>query len=721
MAAKDDILAPFDFSASPSMSSQLFGAAPGIFGDGDGVSPLQGINRVMVGGPLDLIDLIGRGGDVAMRAAAEGAEALTGSKRLGRDIYGFGQAVAPLLGSSPSALQGARYPSTRRAAPSDRAPSGITLAIEGPQKPAGLLPAPPKPKILEGGGQKSKNNISASEFFESMGDEGAGLEFPEIGKALDSYVYDLDREGILAALKSNDYPEYRKILKTNLDSLSDGNTLSVSRIENYLDPMAGVEGRRTKSFFDVDKDDVLFVGSDAERELIIRGPDGGPMSVRLEANDLPSSAPVPVVPKKAIEGEIVSGPSDEFLKAKARRDSAMSDAMRDSVDEELDYLGLEDSFQTIRNDIEDGFVGATDRGFEPMDADGFFDTLQDRIMYERMKTQERGEKVNMGEIIAQELPETIEDFERSFGLFVDPSVMTSKISKTADDVYGFGVGAAKKRRDEAAQAVSDMRAERNRLAMDNRKKEFYRSIGITPDMTDAQIRDILYQRQTGMMQDLAGAGISKPEPEGPNLRVVIDNDEIQKKKIEADKFRDEFEYDVFHGQRDPESSIGVVKDPSGREVLVEDATGEFGGINAFESSADKFPSQYPTDLGTFVTESTDVANYFAGDAGAVYPLKMRMKNPMRYETYEDLEDALSEAGETSDLTKRLIDEGYDGIEITYSDTDIPEIRRDFIPFDGRQLRSVNARFDPDKRDSRNITYKNGGMVYNPFKMGIGAF
>lgn len=374
MAAKDDILAPFDFSASPSMSSQLFGAAPGIFGDGDGVSPLQGINRVMVGGPLDLIDLIGRGGDVAMRAAAEGAEALTGSKRLGRDIYGFGQAVAPLLGSSPSALQGARYPSTRRAAPSDRAPSGITLAIEGPPKPAGLLPAPPKPKILE--------------------------------------------------------------------------------------------------------------------------------------------------------GEVLSGPSDEFLKAKARRDSAMSDAMRDSVDEELDYLGLEDSFQTIRNDIEDGFVGATDRGFEPMDADGFFDTLQDRIMYERMKTQERGEKVNMGEIIAQELPETIEDFERSFGLFVDPSVMTSKISKTADDVYGFGVGPAKKRRDEAAQAVSDMRAERNRLAMDNRKKEFYRSIGITPDMTDAQIRDILYQRQTGMMQDLAGAGIPKAEPQKPNLRVVIDNEDV---------------------------------------------------------------------------------------------------------------------------------------------------------------------------------------------------
>ena len=119
-----------------------------------------------------------------------------------------------------------------------------------------------------------------------------------------------------------------------------------------------------------------------------------------------------------MEGEIVSGPSDNFLQARAKRDKAISKQGQEVYQEEMDYLGLEDSFQTIRNDIEDGFVGATDRGFEPMDADGFFDTLQDRIMYERMKTQERGEKVNMGEIIAQELPETIEDFERSFGLLL---------------------------------------------------------------------------------------------------------------------------------------------------------------------------------------------------------------------------------------------------------------------------------------------------------------
>ena len=375
MSVKDDILEPFDFKKSPSMSSQLFKAAPGVFGDGDGLSFLQGANRVLVGGPLDIIDVVGRVGDSGLRAVAEGVEAATGLTGIKRDIYGLGQMAGLVAGASPSALPGARAPSTRRAASSDPTLSGgVMKALEGPQKPAGLLPAPK--------------------------------------------------------------------------------------------------------------------------------------------------------PRKVLEGEIVSGPSDNFLQARAKRDKSVSKQGKEVYQEEMDYLGLEDSFQTIRNDIEDGFVGATDKGFEPMDADGFFDTLQDRIMYERMKAQERGERVNMGEIIAQELPETIQDFERSFGLFVSSNDMVKKISKTTDDIYDFGVGKAKKRRDDAAEAASNLRSERNRLAMDNRKKEFYRSIGITDDMTDDQIRDILYERQTNMQRDLAGAGLPKPKPEGPNLRVVIDNKDL---------------------------------------------------------------------------------------------------------------------------------------------------------------------------------------------------
>tara|TARA_R100001460_G_scaffold48773_1_gene86939 strand:- start:960 stop:1406 length:447 start_codon:yes stop_codon:yes gene_type:complete len=147
-------------------------------------------------------------------------------------------------------------------------------------------------------------------------------------------------------------------------------------------------------------------------------------------------------------------------------------------------------------------------------------------MYRRMQAEGRGEKPNMGEIIAEELPKKIDDYEQSFGLFVDSNDMVNKISKTADNVYGFGVSKAKKRRDDAAESVSKLRSERNRLAMENNQREYYRSIGITDDMTDDQIRDILYERQTGMQRDLAGAGIPEPKQQKPNLRVVIDNEDL---------------------------------------------------------------------------------------------------------------------------------------------------------------------------------------------------
>ena len=361
----------------------MFEAAPSVFGGKDGVGPLQSINRVMIGGPVDIFDFIGRAGEAGLRGAAEvvgeGYEALGGgqgmSERLKRDIYGLGQIGGLMAGTSPSSLSSARAPSTRRAAPSDSTPSeGIMMAIEGPPKPAGLLP-PPKPR-------------------------------------------------------------------------------------------------------------------------------------------------------KALEGEIVSGPSDKFLQAQAKRDKAISNQGREVYQEEMDYLGLEDSFQTIKYDIDEGFEDAANRGFEPMDVDGFFDTFQDSVMYERMKAEGRGEKPNMGEIIAKELPEAIESFERSFGLFVDSDDLVNKISKTADDTYGFGVKAAKKRRDEAEANKRSLEVQRNIARANTRQREYYRGMGITDDMTDEQIRDILYERQMRTQRELIGAGIPEPKPEGPNLRVVIDNEDL---------------------------------------------------------------------------------------------------------------------------------------------------------------------------------------------------
>lgn len=163
-----------------------------------------------------------------------------------------------------------------------------------------------------------------------------------------------------------------------------------------------------------------------------------------------------------------------------------------------------------------------------------------------------------------------------------------------------------------------------------------------------------------------------------------------------------FDKKVYHGQRDPETSTGIIKLKGDREFFVEDATGEYGGINAFESSLDKIPGMHPSDLGTWVTESKDAANYFAGKDGAVYPLKLKMKTPKKYNTYEEMEEDFNKFDGSDAFVKNLKEQGYDGIEISDSFTDIPQSRADYVVFDRNQLRSVHAKFDPKKSESGDI-------------------
>lgn len=378
-----DFREPFDFKKSPSMSSQLFEAAPGVFGGKDGVNPLQTINRVMVGGPLDIFDLIGRGAESAVRGGAEligeGYEAMGGgqgmSERLKRDIYGLSQMAGLMAGSSPSALSsGARVPSTRAAAASDSTPSGIMMAIEGPPKPSGLLSAPK--------------------------------------------------------------------------------------------------------------------------------------------------------PKKALEGEIVSGPTDNYLKLQAQRDSASSDNMKSFYQEEMNKEALRDSFESIRRDIDEGFEGAAERGFAPMNADGFLEDLLDAVDDAMLKADASGEKPNMGEIIAEVLPSEARSFENSYGLFVDYDKLTDKLASTADDVYGFGVKKAKNRREDARANRMSLNAQKREAVRRNEEIARDRMLGITDDMTEAQKQDIRVKYAIDQQNMASGAGIPKPKDEGPNLRVVIDNEDL---------------------------------------------------------------------------------------------------------------------------------------------------------------------------------------------------
>ena len=200
-----------------------------------------------------------------------------------------------------------------------------------------------------------------------------------------------------------------------------------------------------------------------------------------------------------------------------------------------------------------------------------------------------------------------------------------------------------------------------------------------------------------------------------------------------EEFKKEFSRDVYHGQGDTATSIGVMAGPEEfygkqgrplpggqREIMVEDPLGEYGGITAFQGSEDKFSSTFMSDLGTWVSESPRVADEFAmaGEAGAIYPLKLKMKNPKEYQTYEDLEfDVANFDGDNTEFVEALKKEGHDGIMIRESDTDIPETRVDYVVFDGSQLRSRFAEFDPEAAESRDIRKADGGPI--DLRNGIG--
>ena len=221
---------------------------------------------------------------------------------------------------------------------------------------------------------------------------------------------------------------------------------------------------------------------------------------------------------------------------------------------------------------------------------------------------------------------------------------------------------------------------------------------------------------------------------------------IQPKVDTVEEFLKTFNKKVYHGTRgaDTSGAFGVIDMPladgTTREVMVEmegdmffnpktkklerkELPPEEQGINAFQGVAEKNPGYHPGDMGTWVTEDPDVANYFAGDiqyggSPTVYPLQLKMDNPIEYDTYEDLEDAFYNSGmDSSEFVNELIERGYDGIQVTNSTTDVMYYdgryvppRTDYVVFDGRQLRSPFAGFDPKKADSRRILASGVGAV-----------
>ena len=139
---------------------------------------------------------------------------------------------------------------------------------------------------------------------------------------------------------------------------------------------------------------------------------------------------------------------------------------------------------------------------------------------------------------------------------------------------------------------------------------------------------------------------------------------------------------------------------------------------------------HPSDLGEWFTEDPPVADHFAGERTLrdeevgphVIPVYLSLQNPKIFESYDDLEDAIntfeskriapSDHLSGTDFVDHLKEQGYDGIEIEDSFTDVLVSRRDFVIFDGNQAKSTFnvGTFDPL---SSNIGKAAGGFVDKP--------
>lgn len=107
--------------------------------------------------------------------------------------------------------------------------------------------------------------------------------------------------------------------------------------------------------------------------------------------------------------------------------------------------------------------------------------------------------------------------------------------------------------------------------------------------------------------------------------------------------------------------------------------------------------------GVYTTPDTGVARSYANTASGeggpnIIPLVSRAQNPMRISL--EYKNAVKKAGpEAAEAIRQgAIDNGYDSIEVVLPNGEVLEK----VTFDESKLRSINADFDPAKKDSSNL-------------------
>ena len=200
------------------------------------------------------------------------------------------------------------------------------------------------------------------------------------------------------------------------------------------------------------------------------------------------------------------------------------------------------------------------------------------------------------------------------------------------------------------------------------------------------------------------------------------------------KLRKEFDIDAFHGTNQ-DVAINPVITKDGRRVLVEE---DYQPIKEFIDKSE-YEGDTPNiqDIGNWFSEDPEVANLFSrGEENAqIYPVKLRLKNPKEYFSYEELEEEFEDFMElgikegksfgpeegigSKAFRENLQKQGHDGIIITRATTDTGKPRKDYVVFEPKNIRSKFAMFDPKKSESGDIMANIAGITTIGALAGLG--
>jgi hypothetical protein len=116
---------------------------------------------------------------------------------------------------------------------------------------------------------------------------------------------------------------------------------------------------------------------------------------------------------------------------------------------------------------------------------------------------------------------------------------------------------------------------------------------------------------------------------------------------------------------------------------------------------------YAGELGSWFGSNAGIANVFStgrySENGAVYPVYLSVRNPKEFSSYGGLKDFVGNRKSAAAVRRGLEAEGYDGIVIRNSVTDLAPVRDDWVAFKPTQIKSATGNrgtFDPAKPDIR---------------------